>query len=64
MAKKEIIRGKFEDFEIVEEGKKIGEIRVKPSGILWKAKGKHDWMGVTIEQFSEFAEENGKSQKK
>jgi hypothetical protein len=45
---------KYEDFEIVDAGgKAVGAIRVKPSGILWSPKGKHNWL-----------EKNGKEQEK
>jgi hypothetical protein len=64
MAKKTIKRPLFEDFEIQEDAKAVGTIRIKPSGILWSPKGKHDWYGVSVEQFAEFAEANGKKQKK
>ncbi|KUR72344.1 hypothetical protein AQZ52_03505 [Novosphingobium fuchskuhlense] len=61
--KKEIRRSKSEDFEIIEEeGGKVGTVRIKPSGILWKPKGKHKWLGVSVEEFAEFAEKNGKEQ--
>lgn len=63
MAKKEIRRGQSEDFEIVENGSKVGTVRIKPSGILWKSSGKHSWYGVTVEQFAEFAEKFGKKQR-
>jgi len=56
---------KFEDFEIVDDkGTKIGEIRVKPSGVLWAPKGAHRWLGVDLKKFAEFMEQNGKEQKK
>ena len=64
MAKKEFRRAQIEDFDIVEVGAVVGTVRIKPSGILWRAKGKHSWMGVTVEQFAEFPEKNGKSQVK
>jgi len=56
---------KFEDHEIVDaEGKVVGHIRVKPSGILWSpAKGK-DWYGISLAKFAEFLEANGKKQEK
>lgn len=56
---------KFEDFEILDENnKKIGEIRVKPSGILWAPKGAQDWLGVDLKTFAAFMVEKGKKQKK
>ena len=64
MAKKSIRRPDSEDFEIMEDNKKAGTIRIKPSGILWKPKGKQSFFGVTVEEFAEFAEQNGKKQDK
>lgn len=65
MAKNSFRPKQFEDFEILDEnGNKVGEIRVKPSGILWSAGGKHKWRGVDINTFAQFMEERGKLQKK
>ncbi|SER56822.1 hypothetical protein SAMN05216548_1268 [Faunimonas pinastri] len=64
MGKKTIQRAQSEDFEILEDGKKIGTVRVKASGLLWSPKGKHSWFRVSVEQFAEFAEESGTPQKK
>jgi hypothetical protein len=56
---------KYEDFEIVDgAGKAAGAIRVKPSGILWSPKGKHNWRGVDLASFAAFMEKNGKKQSK
>ncbi len=56
---------KFEDHEIVDaEGKKVGEIRVKPSGILWAPKGSHEFYGVRLDDFAKFMEAHGTKQKK
>ena len=56
---------KFEDFEIINGSKgKIGEIRVKASGILWAPKGAHAWLGVDLDKFAKFMEQNGKAKKK
>jgi hypothetical protein len=56
---------KFEDFEILNAaGEKVGEIRVKPSGICWAGKGAHRWLGVSLDEFAAFMEKNGKLQKK
>jgi hypothetical protein len=60
-----IRRSESEDFEIVDGAHKVvGNVRIKPSGILWKPKGKHKWYGVAIDKFAEFAEEHGKLQQK
>ncbi len=64
MAKKIFKRAVSEDFDIVEDSKVVGSIRLKPSGILWKAKGKHSWKGVSVEQFADFADASGKDQMK
>jgi len=56
---------KYEDFEIVDgETKRVGAIRVKPSGVLWQPKGKHGWFGVDRATFAAFMEKNGKEQRK
>ena len=54
----------FEDFEIVENGQVVGQIRVKPSGVLWSPRGSHSWFRVSLDQFATFAEERGTKQKK
>ena len=41
-------------------GGKIGELRVKPSSILWKPKGKQQFFSVPLDLFSKWIEENGK----
>lgn len=64
MAKKTIQRSTFEDFEIREDGAVVGTVRIKPSGILWSPKGRHSWFGLTVEQFANLAEAQGKKQKK
>ena len=47
---------KYEDFKVLNaEGKVVGKIRIKPSGILWSPTNKPGWYGVTLEQFAEFA---------
>jgi hypothetical protein len=53
-----------QDFTIIEDGKVLGTVRVKPSAIMWKAKGAHNWKGVTPEKFGQFAESKGKTMKK
>lgn len=64
MSKNNFRPEKFYDFEIVnEENRIIGKIRVKPSGILWKSKGSHDWLGVSLDRFADFMKENGTKKK-
>jgi hypothetical protein len=49
-----------EDFEILDnDGSEFGTIRVKPSGVLWSPKRKHDWVGVDIREFAELMEKYG-----
>ncbi|MGH9699122.1 MAG: hypothetical protein ACRD52_06620 [Candidatus Acidiferrales bacterium] len=56
---------KYEDFEIVDaSGNKVGEIRVKPSGVLWKPKHSRSWFGVDLDTFAKYMVENGKEQDK
>ena len=62
MARKTIQRAQSEDLTIMEEGTKIGTIRIKPSGILWKPKGKRYWFGLTLDKFASLAEEHGRHQ--
>ncbi len=61
---KSLRRPEFEDFEITDGGKVVGSVRVKPSGILWKPKGKQSWHRLSIEQFADYAERHGTKQKK
>lgn len=56
---------KFHDFTILDAASsKVGEIRVKPSGVLWAPKGAHEWYGVDLDTFKNFMETQGKRQKK
>ena len=55
----------FEDHKVLSStGTVVGEVRLKPSGIAWRPKGKHSWYRITLEQFAEFAIENGTKQDK
>jgi hypothetical protein len=52
---------KYEDHEIVDDDNKVvGHIRVKPSGILWAPSNSKLGYGVSLKQFSEWIEENGR----
>lgn len=65
MAKNSFRSQKFYDLEIVSEaGEVVGNVRVKPSGILWAPKGSHSWYRVSLADFEKFALANGKKQKK
>jgi len=56
---------KFEDHEIVDaDGKVVGHVRVKPSGVLWSPKNGKGWYGVTLDVFAEFMEGAGVKQSK
>ncbi|QJR36526.1 MULTISPECIES: hypothetical protein [Gemmatimonas] len=65
MSKNNFKPRKFEDHEIVDEdGKVVGHIRVKPSGVLWAPSNSRDWYGLSLEAFAAYMKENGKRQKK
>lgn len=56
---------KFEEHSIVDsDGKIVGHIRVKPSGILWSPKNGKDWYGLSLSDFADYAVKNGKKQSK
>ena len=52
-----------QDFIILEDGKVLGTIRVKPSRIMWKGPNAREWYGISPEEFGEFVKENGKKMK-
>jgi hypothetical protein len=43
-----------------EGGSKVGEIRVKPSSILWKPRGQQKYFSATLDDFSKWIAEKGK----
>ena len=56
---------KFEDHEIVDgDGRVVGHVRVKPSGILWAPANSKVWYGVPLGSFASWMTENGKKQRK
>jgi hypothetical protein len=56
---------KFYDHEIVDDdGKVVGHIRVKPSGVLWAPSNAKIWHGVSIAAFAKHMEDVGKKQQK
>ncbi len=56
---------KYYDHEIVDaEGNVVGHVRVKPSGILWAPSNAKVWYGVSLDEFAQFMEKQGKKQKK
>lgn len=56
---------KFEDHTIVDSrGRRVGHVRVKPSGILWSPSSGHDWYRISLAKFNTFMTKNGTKQKK
>jgi hypothetical protein len=56
---------KYEEHTLVDSDKKIiGHIRVKPNSILWSPKNGKDWYGISLAEFADFLEKNGKKQSK
>jgi DNA polymerase III epsilon subunit-like protein len=56
---------KYEDFEIInDQNRVVGHIRIKPSGVCWAPANSKKWHGISLEEFANFMEENGKVQKK
>jgi len=56
---------KVADHTIVDaDGRVVGHIRVKPSGVLWSLRDGKVWYGLSLEQFARFAKESGKKQNK
>jgi hypothetical protein len=54
---------KFEDFYIIDDDNKtVGQIRVKPSGILWAPPRSRYWFRVDLQTFGEFMVQNGTKQ--
>jgi hypothetical protein len=45
-------------------GSKIGELRVKPSSILWKGKSEHQYHSVSLAAFVKWITKNGTQVKK
>lgn len=66
MAKNKFNWPKHEEFQVLDEnGSVIGTVRIKPNALLWKpnnAKGGKPWFGITLEEFSEFAEQTNRKQ--
>lgn len=61
MAKKNRFRGpEYEEHQIEDEnGKLIGHIRIKPSGILWKKSDGKKWYRVPMDFFVGWILQNG-----
>jgi hypothetical protein len=52
-----------EDFEIKENHKVVGTLRVKPSGILWAPTRSHGWYGIGIDKLGTYLKEHGTRRK-
>lgn len=55
---------KFEDFIIVRGKRRMGHIRVKPSGVHWSPAYGKGWYGVSLSKFAKFMETEGRRRKK
>ena len=42
------------EFADADTGNKVGTLRVKPSSLLWKPKGAHQFHAVSLDDFREF----------
>ncbi len=53
------------DYTVYKDGKVLGHLRLKPSGIAWRPKGVHSGLGnapyrrIPIEEIERLAEEHG-----
>ncbi len=52
--KNEFARPDHYEHEILSDGKKVGTLRVKPGGILWKPSGQHRFYSVNLERFADW----------
>jgi hypothetical protein len=56
-------RNSFRGADFIEEtivdegGAVVGIVRIKPSSVLWKPKGKHSFLCVTLDKFAEWMED-------
>jgi hypothetical protein len=56
---------KLQDHTILDaDGKVVGHVRVKPSGVLWAPRDSKVWYGLSLEQFASHAVSAGKKKKK
>jgi hypothetical protein len=56
---------KIQDTTIVDsDGKTVGHVRLKPSGVLWAPRDSKVWYGLSLDQFNDFATTHGKKQRK
>lgn len=47
-----------------ENGEVLGTVRIKPSSVLWKPKGKHQFLSVPLLKFSEWITDPGTKARK
>ncbi|MGB6874550.1 MAG: hypothetical protein WBD87_00815 [Candidatus Acidiferrales bacterium] len=45
-------------------GRKRGEIRLKPNRVLWAEANEKGWHGVSLRKFTDFMKKNGEHQTK
>ena len=57
--KKEFKMPLHSKFTITENGKVVGHVKVKPSGISWRPASAQKWFQLTSEDFGKLAEEHG-----
>ncbi len=50
----EFRKANYYQFEIINDGKIVGTLRVKPASILWRPKGARKWRGVDLKTFAEY----------
>ena len=56
---------KVQDTTIVDnDGKTVGHVRLKPSGVLWAPSNSKVWYRLSLEQLDNLAKAHGKKQKK
>jgi len=54
----------FEETILDKEGNKIGDIRIKPSTVLWKPSGDHLFYSVTLDTFVQWIKKRRTGAKK
>ena len=48
-----------EETIVDDQGVVVGTIRIKPSSVLWKPKGKHSFLSVPLEKFTDWITDPG-----
>ena len=54
---------KFEDFQIKENRRVVGTLRVKPGGLLWAPSRSRRWYRIGMDAFSTYMQEHGHRRK-